>query len=191
MILINGIPVSDGSDIDQVFDLNSISLNQIKKIEILRGGQSAVYGSDAVGGVINIITRDSPNKPIAATGNLYFGSFNNLRAGINLSGTTKGFTYQAGYNKQAAAGISAAAKQPTSSLSEYEKDGFNRDALNFDLRKTIGKRISLFSNLRYATYQADFDASAFTDDQDNTAEYKEYALFFGSYLQKRNQRKTL
>ncbi|MFT7483815.1 MAG: vitamin B12 transporter, partial [Oceanospirillaceae bacterium] len=87
LILLNGIPVSDGSDIDQTFDLNNISLSQIERIEIMRGGQSVVYGSDAVGGVINIVTRVSPNKPISGTANASYGSFNNLRAGINLAGT--------------------------------------------------------------------------------------------------------
>ncbi|MDP5121181.1 MAG: TonB-dependent receptor plug domain-containing protein [Spirosomaceae bacterium] len=79
LILINGIPVSDGSDIDQVFDLNSISLDQITRIEIMRGGQSVVFGSDAVGGVINIITRNSPQKPISVALNTSYGSFNTIR----------------------------------------------------------------------------------------------------------------
>jgi vitamin B12 transporter len=179
LILLNGIPVSDGSDIDQTFDLNNISLSQVDRIEIMRGGQSVVYGSDAVGGVINIITRVSPNKPISVTANASYGSFNNLRAGINLAGTQNGFTYQAAYNKQSVGGISAAAIPATSSVSEFEKDGFNRDALNFDLRKTIGKSISLYSNLRYATYRADLDASAFTDDRDNTAESNNLQIGFG------------
>lgn len=180
LILLNGIPVSDGSDIDQVFDLNNISLSQVERIEILRGGQSVVYGSDAVGGVINIITRDSPNKPIEVTANAAYGSFNDIRAGVNFSGKSSGFTYQAGYNKQSAEGISATTNRSPNTTRPTEKDGFNRDALNFDLRKTLGKNTSLYSNLRYATYQADFDAAAFTEDHDNTAKSKNLQFGIGA-----------
>ncbi len=180
LILINGIPVSDGSDIDQVFDLNSIALNQVQRIEILRGGQSVVYGSDAVGGVINIITRDSPNAPISLTANAAYGSFQDIRVGLNLSGKSKGFTYQAGYNKQNFGGISAAATPIINPNAVFENDGFNRDAFHADLRKNITSQISAYGNLRYASYQADFDASAFTDDRDNSAESENLQFGIGT-----------
>ena len=57
LILIDGAPVGDPSMISNEFDLNLIPLNQIERIEILKGSQSTMYGSDAIGGVINIITK--------------------------------------------------------------------------------------------------------------------------------------
>lgn len=180
LILINGIPVSDGSDIDQVFDLNSIALNQVQRIEILRGGQSVVYGSDAVGGVINIITHDSPNAPFSLTANAAYGSFNDIRAGLNLSGKSKGFTYQTGYNKQSYGGISAASTPINNPNAAFENDGFNQNAFHAAVQKKITSQISAYGNLRYANYQADFDASAFTDDQDNIASSKNLQFGFGT-----------
>ena len=59
LILINGIPVNDPSVNDNYFDLNFISTDQVERVEVLKGGQSTLYGSDAVTGVINIITRKS------------------------------------------------------------------------------------------------------------------------------------
>ena len=52
--------------------------------------------------------------------------------------------------------------------------------MNLDLRKTIGKNVSVYSNLRFASYQADLDASAFTDDRDNTAESNNLQIGFGA-----------
>jgi len=57
LILVDGNPAYDASTIRSTFDLNFIPLDEIERIEILRGGQSTLYGSDAVAGVINIITK--------------------------------------------------------------------------------------------------------------------------------------
>jgi vitamin B12 transporter len=65
LILVDGIPVYDASGITNEFDLNYININQVERIEILKGAQSTLYGSDAVAGVINIITKKNTNKPFA------------------------------------------------------------------------------------------------------------------------------
>ncbi len=64
-VLINGIPVVDG---DGAFGLNleSIPINDIERIEIVRGAASALYGSDAMGGVINILTPKNRGTRIAS-----------------------------------------------------------------------------------------------------------------------------
>ncbi|MFN5607972.1 MAG: TonB-dependent receptor, partial [Bacteroidota bacterium] len=64
LILLDGIPVNDPSVISNYFDINLLSIDQIERIEILKGGQSTLYGSDAVAGVVNIISRKNQNgKP--------------------------------------------------------------------------------------------------------------------------------
>ncbi|MFZ9695805.1 MAG: TonB-dependent receptor, partial [Chitinophagaceae bacterium] len=57
LILLDGVPVNDPSVISNYFDINLLSLDQIERIEILKGGHSTLYGSDAVAGVVNIISR--------------------------------------------------------------------------------------------------------------------------------------
>lgn len=71
-------------------DLNAIPAASIKRIEILRDGASAQYGSDAIAGVINIITNDNVNE---LTGSITYGAFNTNAKGDFLPGTpnTKGF----------------------------------------------------------------------------------------------------
>ena len=61
LVLVDGrrwIKGSSGSGVSGAVDLNSIPANAVKSIEILQDGASAIYGSDAIGGVVNIITSD-------------------------------------------------------------------------------------------------------------------------------------
>ena len=62
LILMDGVPINDASTIRATFDLNFIPLGEIERIEILKGGQSTLYGSDAVAGVINIITKKNESQ---------------------------------------------------------------------------------------------------------------------------------
>jgi len=58
LITIDGVPVSDPSGVYSNFDIRNLSINLVERIEILKGSQSTLYGSDAIAGVINIITKN-------------------------------------------------------------------------------------------------------------------------------------
>jgi iron complex outermembrane receptor protein len=75
LVLIDGrrwIKGSSGSGVSGAVDLNSIPVNAVKSIEILQDGSSAIYGSDAIGGVVNIITQDDFESFKASA---YYGQF--------------------------------------------------------------------------------------------------------------------
>jgi vitamin B12 transporter len=59
LLLIDGFPANDPSHISSVLDWNLIDLGSLERIEIMKGGQSTLYGSDAMAGVINLVTRKS------------------------------------------------------------------------------------------------------------------------------------
>jgi vitamin B12 transporter len=82
LILLDGIPVNDPSGAGGAFDLRLFPVEQIDHIEILKGSQSTLYGSDAVAGVINIITKKKGSKAIGFNGGATYGSFNTFTADV-------------------------------------------------------------------------------------------------------------
>jgi vitamin B12 transporter len=89
LILVDGLPVYDPSGASTSFDINLIAIDQIERIEILKGGQSSLYGSDAVAGVINIITTKNSGKKLGLSGSLAGGSYDTYRASVNAGGQYK------------------------------------------------------------------------------------------------------
>lgn len=85
LVLIDGVRVNDPSSSRDQFDFGLFTITDIERIEILRGPQSALYGSDAIGGVINIITK-RPGGPPRLKASVEGGSYGTRR--FNLSGGT-------------------------------------------------------------------------------------------------------
>ena len=93
LVLLDGVPVYDASGISGAYDLNLISVDQVERVEILKGSQSTLYGSDAIAAVINIISKKGGAKKINATANLAAGSYNTFKAAVGLNGTVKNTSY--------------------------------------------------------------------------------------------------
>ncbi len=104
LVLLNGrrfVPGGNGAN-DSV-DLNSIPTAAIERIEILKDGASAVYGSDAIGGVVNIITRKRGGTELSAfsgTSRYGDGTIYDLGATTGASGDRGSFIFSGGYYKQ-------------------------------------------------------------------------------------------
>ena len=93
-VLVDGIDVSDPSNPGGAFDFGQFLTQDIQKVEILRGPQSGLYGSDAVGGVINIITK-SGSGPAQFNVGVEAGSFDTFNQTAALSGSLDQFHYSA------------------------------------------------------------------------------------------------
>ncbi len=93
-VLIDGIDVSDPSNAGATFDFGQLLASDIERIEVLRGPQSGLYGSDAIGGVISITTR-SGHGPFNLAGSLEGGSFHTFDQNLSLGGSTDRFQYAA------------------------------------------------------------------------------------------------
>ena len=93
-VLIDGIDVSDPSNANAAFDFGQLLPQDIERIEVLRGPQSGLYGSDAIGGVINVITR-SGSGPMKLAASIEGGSFDSFNQTAGLSGSQDAFRYSA------------------------------------------------------------------------------------------------
>ncbi len=91
-VLVDGIDVSDPSNPNASFDFGQLLTGDIERIEILRGPQSGLYGSDAIGGVISITTK-SGNGPPKMTFSAEGGSFGTTNERASLSGSQADFNY--------------------------------------------------------------------------------------------------
>jgi vitamin B12 transporter len=90
LVLIDGIRVNDPSITDGSVDLGAFSAGNIERIEVLRGPQSALYGSDAMGGVINIITRQGEGAPHGSA-SVEGGSYGTVHSRVRESGAVDGW----------------------------------------------------------------------------------------------------
>ena len=117
LVLIDGVKVNDPA-LSSQFDFGNLLASDIDRIEVLRGPQSVLYGSDAVGGVINIITKRGEAAP-KVTANAEYGSFNTVQSATTLSGGGKRYDFLLGGAYLRSDGISAA----DSANGNTEKDG--------------------------------------------------------------------
>jgi vitamin B12 transporter len=176
LILVDGVPVNDPSGIDGAFDLRLLSLDQIERIEILKGSQSTLYGTDAMAGVINIITKRKGDKPVSGTGTLSYGSYHTFRGNVGISGSTDKFDYSVGYTRFQTDGISEA-KEPDDNA-DFDKDGFEQNALQLNVGYKPTDKISIRPFVRFNDFDGAYDVGAFADDAD--AFYKANTLHYGA-----------
>ncbi len=168
LILLDGIPVNDPSVISNYFDINFLTLDQIERIELLKGGQSTLYGSDAVSGVINIISRKATDKKINVSGNFTGGTYHTLNQSVAIGGKGNNTDYSVNYTHLNSDGFSAAYDKNNTGI--FDKDGYNQHAVNGRFGFKAGKKIKATLFGTYSNYKTDLDASAFTDERDYTAE---------------------
>ncbi|MES2881668.1 MAG: TonB-dependent receptor plug domain-containing protein, partial [Bacteroidota bacterium] len=126
LITIDGIPLYDASGIGSNFDIRNIAVDNVERIEILKGSQSTLYGSDAIAGVINIITKKGGSKKFALTGVAHYGSYNTFRGNAGVNGTIQKFDYNIAYSRFTTNGYSEAAI-PANSTAVFDNDKYNQN----------------------------------------------------------------
>lgn len=105
LVMIDGIRVNDPSSTGREFDFSTLVLANVERIEVLRGPQSALYGSDAMGGVINIITKRGEGPPRGSVA-VEAGSYGTKEIRAGVSGSTDRVSYAFGFSGLDTAGFS-------------------------------------------------------------------------------------
>jgi len=107
LVLIDGIEMNDPASPGNGFNFSDLMVDDIERIEIVRGAQSAIYGSDAIGGVINIITRKGRGKTrLQASGE--GGSYDTFKVGADIQGGSDWVNYNLGVSRFETQAFSAA-----------------------------------------------------------------------------------
>jgi len=176
LILLDGAPVGDPSMISNEFDLNLVPLNQVERIEILKGAQGTLYGSDAIGGVINIITK-SKGKPFV-TGALSYGSYATKQGNLQFNSSIKKLNYTIGFENQNADGFSSA--KDITNKGNFDKDGYQNNSFFVKAKYQIDTLWNIQLSSRKTAYTSAIDYGGFMDEKDN--EFKNATTMSGLVL---------
>ncbi|RKR84798.1 vitamin B12 transporter [Mucilaginibacter gracilis] len=175
LILIDGFPVNNASSIDGSYDLNAFSLDQIDHIEILKGSGSTLYGSDAVAGVINIITKHPQNQDLVGDVQFSGGSYNTFKGSIGLNGRLNKTGISLNFSNLRSDGFAAATD--TTGKMGFKKDGYLQQSLSLNLNQYLSNKFTLNGNFQLSANTGDLPYGAFKDDKDYN--YNNLFLFGG------------
>lgn len=154
LVIIDGVEVNMPNDPSNFYNFFSLPLDNTNRVEILRGPQSTLYGSDALTGVINIITKKGQGKPAFNFG-FEGGSYNTYKGTITSLGTIGNFNYSAAFSRTKSDGYSAA----STNYGNTEKDGFQLDNFNAIIGYNFSKSFDAEVVIRYDKASTDLDQS--------------------------------
>lgn len=155
LVLIDGVRLNQAG-ISGSSDMSQIPISLVQRIEYIRGARSAVYGSDAIGGVVNIITRSDNdgttlNAGIGSHGYQNYNGSTQQKIGENTTVTAAGaYTYTKGFDI-GAKGFSGDRKQP-------DKDGFLSKALWLGVEHQFSSDITAYARAYGYDNRTDYEA---------------------------------
>ena len=148
-VYIDGVKQSDPSSTTDDFDFSHILKNQISRVEVLKGNQSSVYGSGAIGGTINITTkRGKPGFQRDISYNTASHGTHNLA--LSMSGADEKNDFYVGLERFITDGISAMDNND-------EKDGYKNNSLIANYGYKFNDKLKIENNLRVAQGYLQYD----------------------------------
>lgn len=153
LVRIDGIDISDPTLPQAAPGLEHLLLDNIERIEVLRGSQSALYGGTAVAGVIDITTRSAAEKGVHHTLTVGGGTYGTGSASYGITVATDDIEAAASIQRFYTSGFSSADKRNGNT----ETDGYGNTTASASLRYRVNEALHLFGALRYARHDSNYD----------------------------------
>jgi len=155
LILIDGISYNDPSTINNTSPLEHLLLDNIERIEIVKGAQSALWGSNASGGVVNIITKNAA-KGTHGSLHLKAGSFGTQELGLNLSHRNEIFYINLSHDTLTSNSFTSILPQGED-IDSYEDDGYTNHTtmLKTGVKLNANNQLDLLYKMIDATLESD------------------------------------
>jgi|Deesub1362A_J573_1020465.scaffolds.fasta_scaffold00183_37 vitamin B12 transporter len=167
LVMIDGVKVK--STTTGSFDFSGIQVDDIERIEIVKGPQSTIYGSEAMAGVINIITKKGKGR-LKTDFSFEAGSFNTYKPVLTISGGEKGFDYRITASYLKTDGISVA-------KDGSEEDGYKNVSVSgkFGFKVAENSELEFTGRYYYARNELDFGTTS-PDDPNYVQHGNHYVL---------------
>lgn len=171
LVLIDGIEMNDPAAGDE-FQFEHLTINEIERIEIIRSPMSATWGSDALAGVINIITRQA-DAPQSISAFVEYGSFDTLKAGGRFAASGDRWKLSIGTSHMKSDGTNI-------SRTGDELDGYTNTSVNVRSSLSISENVNFAFSLRHSETMSEFDATdwmtGLAGDSDNSSDTNKTAF---------------
>lgn len=185
LVLIDGVPVVGRSSGN--LDLSRFAIGNIKQIEVVKGPSSSLFGSEALGGVINIITEKPTSENISGQVSHRAATFNNQNTNLSLNQRTKKIGYSIFADRLSTDGYDLAPTQDGQTVNPFFNYTFN-GRLFFD----IAKNIDVFASGRYFYQEFDIQPST-SEEKDANAQLRvnhnaskktnlQYEFYYTNYI---------
>ena len=187
LVLIDGIMVNDPSSTNRAADLANLTTDNIERIEVVRGPLSALYGSNATAGVINIITKKGRGKPSLYVGSEY-GAYNTWKTYGGASGQWEMLNFSFSAAQTETDGFSAADDRNNAIAggpNTAEDDGWKNTTLSGKFGVDITDDFDINATVRNISAEVDIDDSnGYAADQWDYNTYPYTLVPYGTKKQK-------
>ncbi|MDI2143759.1 MULTISPECIES: TonB-dependent receptor domain-containing protein [unclassified Pseudomonas] len=186
LVLVDGQRIGNSTSGDS--NLQHLNIEQIERVEVLRGSRSVIYGSDAIGGVIQIFTRRGAEQGLQPRMHLGFGSNQTWERSVGLSGGDEKTRFNLGASLDETAGID---RTRESYPSDSDHDAYRNKSISLSLSHALTDDIEIGANLLDNRGKSEFDNpfgrfDPVTFDSVQQQPYSDFAVSsFSSYIDAR------
>ena len=154
LVLVDGQRIANTTSGDS--GLQYLNVDQIERVEVLRGSRSVIYGSDAIGGVIQVFTRRNAEQGLQPRLKLGFGSNQTWERSLGLSGGDEHTRFNLGASLDETAGINAS---HASFPSDGDHDAYRNQSISLNLSHSFSDELEVGFNLLDNRGKSEYDNS--------------------------------